>query len=309
MRSNCGQKELPVTTEKKLFDTDVPLKSVTYPVASNLEDSCAEPVGSNDDNIASIEIIDLTSEQVESNTQFSLNTSENVYFNIDPSSTCDVNTKMSNLSSREVEKYASISPYDTDGEEITGDITYVGKRKYVYDFVYDDVRPVTCGFVPDDINGTTLYIVPFQASGNMNNCKGTRPWGYGQTSKSKSLTKGPRLLCNCRGSYCCTNVKCDNITDFEINRLEFQQKEGVMISSLYGEETAYLLYRGRLILEKDTEKKIITAKHYGTQNSQGIPSFNLRRHGKTESVTAARAIIIFCCCYYNCKKLHRQNIY
>ena len=54
--------ELPVTTEKKLFDTDVPLKSVTNPVASNLEDSCEEAVGSNDDNTASIEIIDLTSE-------------------------------------------------------------------------------------------------------------------------------------------------------------------------------------------------------------------------------------------------------
>ena len=47
--------ELPVTTEQKLFDTDVPLKSVSNSVASNLEDSCVEAVGSNDDNIASIE--------------------------------------------------------------------------------------------------------------------------------------------------------------------------------------------------------------------------------------------------------------
>ena len=43
----------------------MPLKLVSNPVASNLKDSCAKVVGSNDDNIASIEIIDLTSEQVE----------------------------------------------------------------------------------------------------------------------------------------------------------------------------------------------------------------------------------------------------
>ena len=43
---------LSVTTEKKLFHTDVPLKSVSNPVASNLKDSCAKTVDSNDDNIA-----------------------------------------------------------------------------------------------------------------------------------------------------------------------------------------------------------------------------------------------------------------
>ena len=78
---------LPVTTEKSLFGTDVPLKSVSNPVASNSEDSYAETVGSNDENSASVKIIDLMSEQVESNTQFSLNTSEMVCFNINPSST------------------------------------------------------------------------------------------------------------------------------------------------------------------------------------------------------------------------------
>ena len=199
----------------------MPLKSVTNPVASNLEDSCAEAVGSYDERIASIEIIDLTSEQVESNTQFLLNTSENVYFNINPSSTSDANTEMSNLSSREVEKYASMSPYNTDSEEITGDTTYMEKRKYVHEFVYNDVQPITCDFVPDDINGTTVYIVFLQESGKINSCKGTRPWEYSQTSKSKLFTKGPRLLYNCRGNYCCTNVGCANITDFGINQLEF----------------------------------------------------------------------------------------
>ena len=115
---------------------------------------------------------------------------------------------------------------------MTGDISYMGKRKHVHDYVYDDVQPITCDFVPDDINGTTVYIVPLQASGKMNN------WEYSQTSKSKSFTRGLKLLYNCRGSYCYTNVKCANITDFEINRLEFQQKEGAVICSLCEEKAA-----------------------------------------------------------------------
>ena len=173
---------------------------------------------------------------------------------------------MADLSSRQVKKYASIPPYDTNDEKMTGDITYMGKRKYVHDYVYDVVQPVTYDFAPDDIDDTTVYIVPLQASGKMNNCKRTRPWGYGQTSKSKSFTKGPRLLYNCRGSYCCTNGKFANIVNFGINRLEFQQKGGVMIFSLFGEKAAYLPCEGRLILEKDTEKNIITAKKNGTHS-------------------------------------------
>ena len=188
------------------------------------------------------------------------------YAYLNPSSTCDVDTEMADLCSRQVKKYAFILPCDTDDEEIAGDITYMGKRKYVHDYVHDDVQPITCDFVHDDINGTTGYIVPRQASGKMNNCKGTRPCGYGQTTKSKPFTKGPRLLYNCRGSYCCANVKYANITVFGINRLEFQQKEGVMICSLCGEKAAYLPCEGRLLLEKDTEKNIITAKHYGTHS-------------------------------------------
>ena len=39
-----------------------------------------------------------------------------------------------------------------------------------------------------------------------------------------------------------------------------------MICALCGEKAAYLPCGGRLILDKDTEKKIITAKHYGTHS-------------------------------------------
>ena len=39
-----------------------------------------------------------------------------------------------------------------------------------------------------------------------------------------------------------------------------------MICSLYGEKAAYLPCRGWQILEKDTEKKIFTAKYYGTHS-------------------------------------------
>ena len=108
------------------------LKSYSNSIASNLKDSCAKAVCSSDD-ITSIEIIDLTSEQVESSTQFSLYTWENVYFNINPSSTCDVDTEMADLSFRQVEEYASISPYDTDDEKMTIDRIYMGKRNYVHD--------------------------------------------------------------------------------------------------------------------------------------------------------------------------------
>ena len=48
--------------QKKLFDNDVPLKSVSNPAASNLKHSCAEAVGYNNGNIGSIEIIDFTPE-------------------------------------------------------------------------------------------------------------------------------------------------------------------------------------------------------------------------------------------------------
>ena len=62
-----------------------------------------------------------------------MNTRKNVFFSINSSSTYDVDTEMADLSLRQVEKYASISPYDTDSKELTGDITYMGKRKYVHD--------------------------------------------------------------------------------------------------------------------------------------------------------------------------------
>ena len=110
-------------------------KSVSNSVASNSEESCAEAVGSNNDNIANIEIIDFRSEQVKSNTQFLLNTGENIFFNINYFSTRDVDTEMADLSSTQVEKYTLVSPYDTGYKEITGDLTYMGKKKYVHDDV------------------------------------------------------------------------------------------------------------------------------------------------------------------------------
>lgn len=120
----------------------------------------------------------MTSQYVESNIQFLLNTSENVYFNINPSSTGNVDTEIADLNSRQVKKDALISHCDTDNEKITGDTTYFGKRKYMHNYIYDDPQPVTCDFVLDDINITTMYVVPLQTPGKMNNCKGITPWGY-----------------------------------------------------------------------------------------------------------------------------------
>ena len=65
----------------------------------------------------------------------------------------------------------------------------MGKRKYVYDYVFDDVQPITCDFVPDNINGITVYIVIHQASKKMKKFIGTKLWGFCQTSKNKPLTK------------------------------------------------------------------------------------------------------------------------
>ena len=52
---------------------------------------------------------------------------------------------MADLRSRQVEKYASISPYDTDDEEMTGDTTYMKKRKYMDDYsvmMYNQLRVI-----------------------------------------------------------------------------------------------------------------------------------------------------------------------
>lgn len=49
------------------------------------------------------------------------------------------------------------------------DITYMGKRKYVHDYAFDDAQPITCDFVPDNINDITVYIVILQASEKMKN--------------------------------------------------------------------------------------------------------------------------------------------
>ena len=72
------------------------------------------------------------------------------------------------------------------------DITYMGKRKYVHDYAFDDVQPITCDFVPDNINDITVYIVILQASEKMKKCIGRKLWGFCQTSKNKPLTKRQR---------------------------------------------------------------------------------------------------------------------
>ena len=64
------------------------------------------------------------------------------------------------------------------------------KRKYVSDFVYDDVQPITCDFVPGDINGTAVYIVPLQASEKVNNCKGIDLEGMAKLVKASRSRKG-----------------------------------------------------------------------------------------------------------------------
>ena len=184
--------------------------------------------------IVSIEISDLTFQQVESNTQFSLNTNENICFEINPSSTCDVDTEMGDLSYRQVEKYVSILPYDTDDEEITGDITYMRETKYVHDYVYEDVQPITCDFMSDNIKGTTMYIVPLHASEKMSNCKGTRPRGMAKLVKVIRSRKGRDYYKTVEEAIVVQTSDAKTLQAFGLTDWNSSKKEGVMIHYLCG---------------------------------------------------------------------------
>ena len=54
----------------------------------------------------------------------------------------------------------------------------MGKRKYVHDYAFDDVQPITCDFVPDNINDITVYIVILQASEKMKKMYRNKTLGF-----------------------------------------------------------------------------------------------------------------------------------
>ena len=84
-------------------------------------------------------------------------------------------------------------------------------------FVFENIQAIKCYSVPPDIDDTVAYEVPIGSSGKLTHCKGLRPWGYAQSSQSKEFKNGSRLLFNCRGSYCCKNIKY-------LNRVESYRK-------------------------------------------------------------------------------------
>ncbi|XP_066936070.1 uncharacterized protein [Clytia hemisphaerica] len=151
--------------------------------------------------------------------------------------------------------------YDSD-EEIPA-VQYIGKRKYIKETVFDNIQKERRSCVPADVDGTVQYVVPLR-KGSLSNCKGKRPWGHCQTSKTKSFTEGPRLLFNCRGSYCCKNTTCSNVNDFGVNRKDFEQNTSdIVVCTICDNEAAFIPCEARLILEQDLGKKEVTCKHHG----------------------------------------------
>ena len=156
---------------------------------------------------------------------------------------------------------SSTSTYDSDEELLS--VQYIGKRKYIKETVFDNIEKEIRSFVPADVDGTVQYIVPLK-KGSLSNCKGKRPWGHCQTSKTKAFTEGPRLLFNCRGSYYCKNTTCANVCDFGVNRKDFNRNtSNIVLCSHCGNQAAFIPCQARLILEQDLKKKEVTCKHHG----------------------------------------------
>ena len=104
---------------------------------------------------------------------------------------------------------------------------------------------------------------------------------------------------SCRGSYCCKNIKCLNISDLGVNRVEFQKKDDQTTCLLRGNQAALIPCTGRLILEKDGIAKEITCKLYGTH-----PSL-LERRGKNKDAEDIAENLLFARRYSrNLKKTH-----
>ena len=165
---------------------------------------------------------------------------------------------------------------DTSDEFEDVNVSYIGRRKCIHGLAFEDIHAIKCDSVSPDIGDTVVYEVPVGSSGKLTHCKGLRPWDYAQSSKSKEFKNGPRFLFNCRGIYCCKNIRCLNISDFGVNRVEFQKNDDQTICSLCGDQAAFIPCAGRLILEKDAIAKKITCKHYG------IHSCLLERKGRNK---------------------------
>ena len=100
-------------------------------------------------------------------------------------------------------------------------IIFHGSKKYINPDIFN-IPFIKLSTVPDDINDLVVHEVPIQET--LVKCQGLWPWCRCQTSKSSTFTKGLRFLLNCRSSYMCTNTRCPNIQDFDVNRHDFIMK-------------------------------------------------------------------------------------
>ena len=152
---------------------------------------------------------------------------------------------------------------DSDETEFQ-EVNYRGNRRYINPDVFHNVDHIKSSSVPDGIDGIKIYVVPMEENGTFKNCKGGRPWDSFQTSNKRGIPKGSRYIANCRGSYVCSNFKCENIEYFGINRREFIKWENKILCEVCGREANFIRCDARLILEKDKLKKEVTVKHYGS---------------------------------------------
>ena len=83
---------------------------------------------------------------------------------------------------------------DTSDEFEDVNVSYIGRRKYIYGLVFENIEAIKCDSVPPDIDSTVVYEVPIGSSGKLTHCKGLRPWGYAQSGKSKEFKRYARCV-------------------------------------------------------------------------------------------------------------------
>ena len=98
---------------------------------------------------------------------------------------------------------------------------------------------------------------------DLSNCKEKKPWCKAQISKSSALTKGPRLIINCRKSYICVNKNCSNIPHIGVNRSDFMMENDITVCCICNHVAELLKCEACLIIGKDLERMKNMLKHFG----------------------------------------------
>lgn len=109
---------------------------------------------------------------------------------------------------------------------------------------------------------------------DLSNCKEKKPWCKAQSSKYSALTKGPRLIMNCRKSYICVNKNCSNIPHIGVNRSDFMMENDIIFCCICNHVAELVKCEACLIIRKDLERMKNMLKHFG------IHTFLIRVKGR-----------------------------